>query len=140
MMVQTLNPLKPLVAFAWHLGSYLVVSLAFFAFHWLTGEAPWWYWPALGGAVGVCFHGTNLLFKILRLVTGGYMPRSPLKPAVEFLEHLTAFVIVGLFLLAVNWLTTPNLWAPVPMGFWGIGLVIHGIVAGFQTLGRLAGR
>ena len=52
-----------------------------------------------------------------------------------FYIHATVFILVNLFLLAVNLLTTPHfLWFFFPLLGWGIGLVIHGLTM-FSSVG-----
>ena len=46
-----------------------------------------------------------------------------------FFVHLSIYLVVNLFLLTLNLLTTPDrLWFYWPLLGWGIGLTIHGIV------------
>lgn len=139
-MTSTVNLLRPLIGFAWHLGLFLVFAVGILVIQLMTGAADFWYWPVLGWGLGVFFHATGLLFKLLTLATGGGILGSPFRPAIAFLRHLVAFIGVGLFLFAANWLSGSRLWAPVPMTYWGIGLLVHGVVAGLQTLKRLAFR
>ena len=56
----------------------------------------------------------------------------------ELLRHLVAFLVVGGILAGLDLLTSPGtLWFFWPMGFWGIGLVLH--VADVYLLGEDAG-
>lgn len=46
-----------------------------------------------------------------------------------FYIHLTAFICVNLGLLILNLLTYDGQWWSVyPLGGWGVGLLVHGIV------------
>lgn len=46
-----------------------------------------------------------------------------------FLIHFTVFVAVNAMLFFINQRTTPGLsWFAFPLGGWGIGLTIHGLI------------
>jgi hypothetical protein len=47
----------------------------------------------------------------------------------EFMQHLTAYVVVNLGLNLVWWLTMPGgfYWPAFPLFGWGIGLVFHAL-------------
>ncbi|MEW5676083.1 2TM domain-containing protein [Flavobacterium enshiense] len=52
--------------------------------------------------------------------------RNRVKEIKEFYSHLLAYVVVNLFLMAVNLLTSPeHLWFFWPMLGWGIGITVH---------------
>ena len=52
--------------------------------------------------------------------------RKHIKALKGFYAHLTTYVAVNLFLLAINLLTSPGvLWVVFPALGWGIGLAIH---------------
>lgn len=52
--------------------------------------------------------------------------RKRVKEIKEFYSHLLAYVVVNLFLMAVNLLTSPkHLWFFWPMLGWGIGITVH---------------
>ncbi len=60
-----------------------------------------------------------------------------------FYAHLTAYVTVNLFLVAVNFSTNPeNLWFKWPLLGWGIGLFAHWFVTfvGPTLMNRLVER
>lgn len=45
-----------------------------------------------------------------------------------FYGNLTAYIVVNLFLMAINLLTSPeHLWFYWPMLGWGIGVLFHGL-------------
>jgi hypothetical protein len=49
---------------------------------------------------------------------------------ISFLIHLTVYVLVNAFLIVINLITNKyTLWFVWPLMGWGIGLLIHGIVA-----------
>lgn len=44
----------------------------------------------------------------------------------DFLGHLSAYVIVNVFLIFINlWVSPGNIWFPWPLAGWGIGLAFH---------------
>ena len=48
------------------------------------------------------------------------------KNRVEFREHLMVYIVINIFLWALNlWLTPVFLWVLFVTFFWGIGLVFH---------------
>lgn len=52
--------------------------------------------------------------------------REIAKARVEFREHLSIYVIVNAFLIAINlWFSPMFFWFPFVLFFWGIGLVLH---------------
>lgn len=52
--------------------------------------------------------------------------RKRVKEIKEFYSHLLAYVVVNLFLMAVNLLTSPeHLWFFWPMLGWGVGIAVH---------------
>ncbi|MCG2611052.1 2TM domain-containing protein [Flavobacterium sp. SM15] len=52
--------------------------------------------------------------------------RKRVKEIKEFYGHLLSYVVVNLFLVAVNLLTSPeHLWFFWPMLGWGIGVSVH---------------
>jgi hypothetical protein len=49
---------------------------------------------------------------------------------ISFFTHLIVYILVNLLLVIINISTRPEvLWFKWPMMGWGIGLVIHGLVA-----------
>lgn len=56
----------------------------------------------------------------------------------ELYRHLVVFLVVGAILAGLDLLTSPGtLWFFWPMGFWGIGLVLH--FADVYVIGEDAG-
>ncbi len=54
--------------------------------------------------------------------------KKRVKEIKEFYSHLLAYVVVNLFLMAVNLLTSPeHLWFFWPMLGWGIGIAVHAL-------------
>lgn len=54
--------------------------------------------------------------------------KKRVKEIKEFYSHLLAYVVVNLFLMAVNLLTSPEyLWFFWPMLGWGIGIAVHAL-------------
>ena len=54
--------------------------------------------------------------------------KKRVKEIKEFYSHLLAYVVVNLFLMAVNLLTSPeHLWFFWPMLGWGIGITVHAL-------------
>ena len=52
--------------------------------------------------------------------------RKRAKEIKEFYSHLLSYVVVNLFLMALNLLTSPDhLWFFWPMFGWGIGIAVH---------------
>ena len=52
--------------------------------------------------------------------------RKRVKEIKEFYSHLLSYVVVNLFLMAVNLLTSPeHLWFFWPMLGWGVGIAVH---------------
>lgn len=52
--------------------------------------------------------------------------RKRVKEIKEFYSHLLSYVVVNLFLMALNLLTSPeHLWFFWPMLGWGIGIAVH---------------
>ena len=52
--------------------------------------------------------------------------RKRVKEIKEFYSHLLSYVVVNLFLMALNLLTSPDhLWFFWPMLGWGIGIAVH---------------
>ena len=50
------------------------------------------------------------------------------KKRVEFKTHLAVYVIINIFLIALNLITSPtSYWFPWVTGIWGFGVVLHGI-------------
>jgi hypothetical protein len=50
-----------------------------------------------------------------------------------FYMHLAAFLLVNLFLIVTNWLTSPgDWWFYWPLFGWGIGLTLHGFSVFFD--------
>ena len=64
--------------------------------------------------------------------------KKRVKKVKDFLSHFYSWAITGIFLLALNLLTSPGfLWALIPILGWGIGLAMHAIdVFGFPGLGK----
>jgi hypothetical protein len=44
-----------------------------------------------------------------------------------FYGHLTMYIVVGIFLAAIDWLTPGAPWFYWPLFGWGIGVVMHGV-------------
>lgn len=54
--------------------------------------------------------------------------RKKVEELKGFYGHLTAFIVVNLFLAAINYFTTPGFWWFLFVTFfWGIGLIAHGL-------------
>jgi len=54
--------------------------------------------------------------------------KSRVEEKLGFVMHLTSYVVVNAFLVAVNLTTSPEyFWAKWPILGWGIGLVLHGV-------------
>ncbi|WP_313805174.1 2TM domain-containing protein [Flavobacterium sp.] len=54
--------------------------------------------------------------------------KKRVKEIKEFYSHLLSYVVVNLFLMAINLLTSPeHLWFFWPMLGWGIGVTVHAI-------------
>lgn len=54
---------------------------------------------------------------------------------ISFFIHLVIYILVNILLIIINLNTKPDtLWFKWPLMGWGIGLIIHGIVA-FLSLG-----
>ena len=52
--------------------------------------------------------------------------KKRVKEIKEFYSHLLSYVVVNLFLMAINLLTSPEyLWFFWPLMGWGIGVAIH---------------
>jgi len=55
------------------------------------------------------------------------LARKRAEDKVGFYIHLTIYVVVNLFLVAVWWVAGDGFpWFLIVIGFWGIGLVAHG--------------
>ena len=53
-----------------------------------------------------------------------------------FMIHLTVFVAVNALLYAINQGTSPGVsWFAFPLGGWGLGLAIHGLVVFLSSSG-----
>jgi hypothetical protein len=56
--------------------------------------------------------------------------RQIVEVKISFIIHLTVYLIVNILLIIINLNTKPEvLWFKFPMMGWGVGLLIHGIVA-----------
>lgn len=66
------------------------------------------------------------------------LAQKRVKKVKDFVSHFSSWVIVGIFLLALNLLTSPGfLWALIPILGWGIGLAFHALeVFGFPGMGK----
>ncbi|MGZ7044619.1 MAG: 2TM domain-containing protein [Methanobacterium sp.] len=54
--------------------------------------------------------------------------RKRVEEVKGFYNHLIIYIIINIFLAALNLLTSPGfLWFPFVTFFWGIGLVMHGL-------------
>lgn len=52
-----------------------------------------------------------------------------------FYTHLLTYILVSIFLIVLNTLTSRHIWWYWPLGGWGIGILLHGIgVFGFNPL------
>ena len=52
--------------------------------------------------------------------------REMAKNRVEFKEHLSIFIVINAFLIAINlWFSPMVLWSLGVLFFWGIGLAFH---------------
>lgn len=65
--------------------------------------------------------------------------RKQVKLKKGFYRHLASYIIIGAFFFCLNIITDPNdIWAPIPMLGWGIGLAFHYLrVFGFPFIGAL---
>jgi hypothetical protein len=63
---------------------------------------------------------------------------------IGFYYHLAVYISVNLLLLVINLVFTPGLfWFVVPVIFWGIGIVLHGlsvVIFGLGIRGRMIER
>ena len=66
------------------------------------------------------------------------MAQKRVKEVKGFLAHFYSWLVVGIFLMALNLLTSPGfLWALIPILGWGIGLAFHVFeVFGYPGLGK----
>jgi hypothetical protein len=54
---------------------------------------------------------------------------------ISFFIHLVIYILVNILLIIINLNTTPDtLWFKWPLMGWGLGLIIHGIIA-YLSLG-----
>ncbi|MGX7668324.1 2TM domain-containing protein [Flavobacterium pedocola] len=54
--------------------------------------------------------------------------KNRVKEIKEFYTHLMVYLIVNMFLLAINLLTSPkHIWFFWPMLGWGVGVVVHAL-------------
>ena len=66
------------------------------------------------------------------------LAQKRVKKVKDFMAHFYSWVIVGLFLVFLNLLTSPEfLWALMPIFGWGIGLAFHAFdVFGYPGFGK----
>lgn len=67
------------------------------------------------------------------------LARRRARAKMGFIIHATVFVLVNILLFAINRQVTPQYaWSFWPLGGWGIGLAIHGLVVyGFASGGAI---
>lgn len=66
------------------------------------------------------------------------LAQKRVKKVKDFMAHFYSWVIVGLFLVFLNLLTSPGfLWSLIPMFGWAIGLAFHAFdVYGYPGFGK----
>ncbi len=100
--------------FLTHLGSYVIVIGALMLINILTGDEPWFLYPAAGWGAGLILH----LFSLISMNQLSRRWRS-------FIKHLGSYVVIIAMLAVINAASGGDIWFIWPALGWGVGLAFH---------------
>ncbi|MBN2151756.1 MAG: 2TM domain-containing protein [Candidatus Lokiarchaeota archaeon] len=109
------------MAFRIHLAAYICVNLALVAINYLTSffSPIWFVYPVAGWFIGIVVHGT-----VYALYVGGTSGAG----RVGLVVHAAAYLASAPALAVINYFSSPGYpWCLWPVGFWLVGVVIHGM-------------
>ncbi len=108
-----------------HIWIFLFANVVLFAINYAVNFSyPWFLWPLTGWSVLLSFHFVTYVIFRKGIVHGG---------TVGIIYHLSAYIIVNIFLVFVAFFTSNPRWKFTPwffwiLGGWGLGIIFHGII------------